>query len=483
MSDIILNSPRLLSDIGGRENIQQKEIRIKDINGAVASVIKPISSFSGIVSNITGYTFSEFFDMKNPKFFTQLDGSTRNIPNALGVIDSTVSDKQHLLYSLYEGHLKKKIKTLHFSYRSAPKADPSEYWNPMMTQTQLDDYREKFRFGDFERYFQNLWSAGKIKVFSEEMVEGIGILGIDGVLGNHKVVLEALKKKNKLLQQEGEFREKGMDVSAEVDRQVGEIVRRFKFVSGVYKLRTESSTVLKASVDDLARMSEVFDTDWAIGVGLDRDDPMKVRSSARTILTCIAKGLVGSRSNPAQFFSDQIAPNYLYCLIRLLHLQTSSLEEIKRELESCHDDFDGIDAICGERWGLWDLAPWCEDKEIKIEFVHPSYDKQRAAFNELFNTVATGRFKAPLTGVPGAQNMECILREEMGMFDHDPGRSWFGSPEKDQKHGVQDDAIYSTGWNIYGLRELGIDSLRVRGMRKNYLCGFAVHRTDLLGRY
>jgi len=68
MRDIIINSPRLLEEVGFR-NIQEKEIRIKDEDGAIRSLIRSISSFSGIVSNITGYTFSEIFDMKNPRFF------------------------------------------------------------------------------------------------------------------------------------------------------------------------------------------------------------------------------------------------------------------------------------------------------------------------------------------------------------------------------------------------------------------------------
>ena len=61
--DIILNSPKLL-DIIQLKNIQEKEIKLKDDDGNVRSTIRAISSFTGIVSNITGYTFSEVFDMK-----------------------------------------------------------------------------------------------------------------------------------------------------------------------------------------------------------------------------------------------------------------------------------------------------------------------------------------------------------------------------------------------------------------------------------
>jgi hypothetical protein len=97
MRDIILNSPNLLTVVG-RRNVQEKEIRLRDGKGNIGSFIRSISSFSGIVSNVTGYTFSEMFDMTNPKFFVQLDGSIRNMPNAIGVIDSTVSEKSHILY-------------------------------------------------------------------------------------------------------------------------------------------------------------------------------------------------------------------------------------------------------------------------------------------------------------------------------------------------------------------------------------------------
>ncbi len=85
MRDIIRNSPSLLSQVGER-NIQEKEIRLTNKKGNIDSIIRSISSFTGIVSNITGYTFSEMFDMKNPKFYVQLDGSIRNIPNAVGII-------------------------------------------------------------------------------------------------------------------------------------------------------------------------------------------------------------------------------------------------------------------------------------------------------------------------------------------------------------------------------------------------------------
>lgn len=160
MREIIQNSPKLLSIIG-RRNIQEKEMRLLDSKKRVISIIRSISSFSGIVSNITGYTFSEIFDMKNPKFFVQLDGSIRNMPNSFGVIDSTVSEKSHILYKLYKSSIEEikegERNLTFFSYRCSPLGSSEDFFNPQMTQAQLDDYRRKFPPAEFARYFRNLW--------------------------------------------------------------------------------------------------------------------------------------------------------------------------------------------------------------------------------------------------------------------------------------------------------------------------------------
>ena len=73
MRDIILNSPQLLNVIGLR-NVQEKDIRLKDSKGRIVSQIRALSTATGIVSNITGYTFSEMFNMKKPKFYVELAG-------------------------------------------------------------------------------------------------------------------------------------------------------------------------------------------------------------------------------------------------------------------------------------------------------------------------------------------------------------------------------------------------------------------------
>jgi hypothetical protein len=481
MRDIIINSPKLFRAVGGKRNIQEKEIRLKDNKGNLVSLIRSISSFSGIVSNITGYTFSEIFDMKNPRFFVQLDGSIRNIPNALGVIDSTVSAKTHVLYQLYHNWKQNKSKTVFFSYRSSRDADQRDYWNPHMDTDQLEDYKLKFPFGEFEKYFQNLWSAGSMQPFTDEMIEAMGYLGMDGQVGNQTRMLEVLAKKNKHLEQSSDLAERGvMEAMVDAEVRIDKLMERFTPVESIYKLQTHLGLPRMARMEDLLALGDYFDTDWVIGVGVDRADPMKIRTSARTLVTVTAKGLPGSRSNPFMQVEIGGIPQYIYVKLNLVHVESSSLEDIKDIIKEAHEDYDGVDVVCGERWGMWDLAPWCEEMDIEAEFIFPTYDRQKEAFSEFFIAVKQGRFKTPQIAVPGSKKDD-ILREEMQVFDHDADKRWFGSPEKEELYGVQDDSIFAEAWGMYGVRLKGVDDFRMRRPMQHF--GIMFDNKGLLGAY
>lgn len=479
--DIIYNSPDLFARVG-KKNIQEKEIHLKDSRGKVLSLIRSISSFSGIVSNITGFTFSEIFDMKNPKFYVQLYGSTRNMPNALGVIDSTVSDKQHVLYQLYNSFIEQKTKEVFFSYRCSREGHAEDFWNPNMDETQLNDYRVTFPFGEFERYFLNLWSAGQARVFTDEMIEEIGIVGIDGHFLQHQEIKENLIQKNKLLASKIDIEGRGMfDGAIELEKRIYEIEKRFKTVQDLYSMTDRHYPVPRfPTMQEIENLSILFDTDFALLVGIDMADPMAVRSNARTIMTFMLKGLVGSRSNPYVYNQEQGSPEYIYFLLYAADIDDHSMERMKAILEAVHIEYDGIDMICGERFGIWDLQPWSEEREIGFEAIYPTYDRQRGAFKELFNVVEKGRLKSPSVPIHGSKK-EDILREEASVFDHDTDKRWFGSPEKAEKYGVQDDFIYSLGWCMYGGRMLGPDEFRPRKAER-FFGSFTPDKT-LVGNY
>lgn len=461
MRDIIRNSPELYRVVGPK-NIQEKEIRLKNSKGEVTSMIRSISSFSGIVSNISGFTFSEMFDMKNPKFYTQLYGSIRNIPNAMGVIDSTVSDKTHVLYKLYQNAIKGKSKAVYYSYRCSRDGNLDDYWNPNMTQEQLDDYKASFPFGEFERYFLNLWSAGVQQVFTQPMIDEMKYIGCDGELLNHSRMSALLHEKERFEQVIVDAKGKPFhDGVAETAEKINQIKARMRPITSIYTLCDRYGQPKMATMDDLNRLSDVFDTDWAILAGVDFGDPYAVRGLARTILTIYAKGLPKSKSTPYAEIMMGTAPQYLYCPLLVHRVDDHSLTTVKRLLEQAHEEFDGIDTFCSERYGAWDVSGWCEDRDIAFEPVFPSYDRKRDAFKELFHAAKEGRFKAPPTGVPGSKDDD-ILPEEFAVFQHDQGKRSFSSPEKFEKYGVQDDFVYATGWCFYGGRELGVDHFRPR---------------------
>lgn len=464
MKSIILQSPKLLADVG-RKGVQRQGLYFFDSHGAPQSEIKTISSFSGIVSNINSYTFSEMFQQSKPDFFVQLDGSIRNIPNAMGCIDSTVSPKQHQLYRLYQTFRKQKDPSLYFSYRYSREGNPDDYWNPNMTQVQLDSYRAKFPFGEFERYFLNLWEAGGEKVFTKEIIEAMRYLGVDHTPNVHGSLMEAIDYKNRYYQHQEVMASRNVDINITEKKHFQEVANRMWPVDDVYRIRSDQHRPEMAKLTDLEKLSELYDTNWALIGALDRSDPMKKKTSARTIVAAVIKGLPGSRTNPFAT-ADGRTPNYVYFVVHLFHVEDGSLEGIKDQFQALHDDLGGLDVLGGERWGAWDLAPWCEERGIALDLWVATYDRQKAMFGEFFTAAKTGRFKIPPSGVPGYRRDD-IFDEEIEIFDHEPptpGKKtgYFGSPDKNMKEGAQDDVIFSVGSAIYAGRTLSVMDFRER---------------------
>ncbi|MDX9788990.1 MAG: hypothetical protein RBT11_19605 [Desulfobacterales bacterium] len=484
----ILNSPRLLARIGNK-NIQEKEIRIRNSAGNVVSFIRSISSFSGIVSNISGFGFSEIFEMKKPEFFQQIHGSIRNVINALGVIDSTVSPKDHILYTMYQlatgrtkdGNKLEGSEKIYFSYRCSRNGDYKDYWHPNNTQAQLNAYRATFILGGFERYFMNLWSAGSAKVFSTEMVQAVNFFGTRERGLEHSAVMALLKKKNNAIGYEEYMTGEGnneIDKGEYIDKIDAELIP----MEMHYSLRGDGITPDIAPCSALDRLGEILDTEWSISVGIDRAAPMKSRTAAKTIMVVLAKGLPGSlRGNERFTFSDKV-PNYYYLILHVVSVLDHSLEGMKGQIQLIHDEYDGIDSCCAESWGMWDLAEWVKSKyDVPMEMIpNASYDRQRAAFTEIYNLMNTGRLKGPPSGCHGMRRDD-IVSEEMDIFDHDPDRRWFGSPEKDHKSGIQDDFMYALAYAVYGSRLLTVDDFRRR--RSKSFWGYRVDPVGLLGKY
>ena len=466
--NIIFNSPALLGRIG-KKNIQEKQIAIRDSDNNVVSSLRKVSSFSGILSNINGYSFSEIHLMKKPDFFTEIDGSIRNVPNAIGVIDSTVSAEDHQLYSLYKTSKTKKPgtdepidPTLFFSYRNSPNADYADFWHPLMTQAQLDSYRAKFLFGMFDKYFKNVWSAGAENVFTKIQIDAMGYFGVVKSM-DHKKVIEIITKRNSIYDQVEDI--KIEDIDEQVEDRLESLEKKLWSVDDEYTMETIGEGIVMANVESLNRIGQMFNTHWSVIAGIDRADPMKTRTGARTILTAMAKGLPGSILNPDLGYLK--TPQYFYLMLYLGIMQNHSIEELKSNITIIMEEFDGVDKVCSERWGIWDMVQWGEDNAIPFEIIYPTYDKQKEAFTEYYNAVNSGRFKSPSIFVEGSSGDD-ILREEMRVFDHDLDTRKFGSPQKKIKAGIQDDAMYANGWAMFGGRLLTIDDFRHRSTSPFY---------------
>ena len=482
--DLILNSPELLKDVGGYKNVREKEIQLRDSKNRLQSFIRPISTATGIVSNITGYTFSEIFAMKKKDFFTQLDGSIRNVPNAFGVIDSTVSAKKHVLYQLYQGVITGKTKNVYFSYRCSPTGSFEDFTHPHMDQDQLDDYEVKFPFGEFEKYFKNVWSAGARKVFTRPMIEEMSVLGAEGGMFNHPRIKELLDRKEQLidmrttLEQKTFNRDKGL---GGIGKRIGEVLDVLQPVSNLYALSDQYGQPKSASLDDLILLGQFLDTDWAIIAGTDFGDPYSTASNARSTAIVLAKGLPGSKSDPTMYLRAPTAPNYFYFLLSLTVSPEHNINVIKEGLEYAHEEYLGLDTLCSERYGAWDIGVWCEERTIAFFPIQPTYDRQKEVFKALLEAAKEGRFKFPLkVGIPGSKS-DNILTEELEEFDHDIDTKWFGSTEKTERYGIQDDVVYGIGWSMFGGRLLSVDDFRPRLLKTHF--GEMAGPTGLLGVY
>lgn len=461
MRDIIRNSPRLVGLVG-EKNIQEKEIRLVNRKGEVMSMIRSISTASGIVSNIAHYSFSEIFDMKNPKFFVQLDGSIRNIPNAFGMIDSTVSTKEHILYQQYEGWRTGALPNVFFSHRYSREGRQEDYWNPHMTQAQLDGYRTKFPSEEFERYFLNTWDSGEQRPFTREILEETNIIAYGEKYLDHEEISFNIAEKYRLYDIIDQTGGLGFaEDSAAINHGIARIESKLVPVDSVYQLKNAFGAVDFAPVEVINKLSDLFNTDFAILAGLDQADPMAIFKKARTILTFLAKGLPNSKHDTSWLTQHRADLRYLYFLIGLVHVEDSDIDTVKEILDRAHTTYDGLDSFCGERWGSGNLGKWLDEKKIKYELVSPGYDRQRDAFKELFIATREGRFKKPILAVPGMVE-EDVLREEMGVFYQNTVKRWFGSPHKNEKYGIQDDSVFSLGWAMFGGREIGPEHFRPR---------------------
>ena len=463
MRDMCLNSPQLLHILGDK-GVREKSIILTDRQGNTVSSIATVSTFTGILSNITACAFSEFF-LSEPsgKFFTQLDSSRRNIPDSQSFIDSTVSTRDHMLYRMYEAATSGKDPGIFFYYRDS-EGRQEDFSHPMMTQAQLDSFRVKFLPSEFERFFLNKWSGDIGKFFTRPMIEAMRWLSEPSHADLMRKVTTLHKLKQSELPREAEIR----GIMSELQPLP-------------YSL-SDNGHPRDADQIDLSVLSDKYDTHFALGVGIDMSDALKddLTAGARTIVTLIAKGLIGSRSNPTLWQGvDKSKLNFIYFVLSLRHIEDAELTSVIWRIERYLDSFNFIYSICGERYGLAGLRAWAVERDQNIELIAPTKGVQKASFNMLYQSVSTGRFKVPELAVPGYVEDD-VFREELKVFQYDSSKTWYGSPYKDSANKQQDDTVFATALGMYGLRDAGPDDFVDFS---NTFMGTVIQPDDLVGIY
>lgn len=468
--ETIQNSPKL-HEIVGESNILADEIRLTRGYKGIFNAIRLLSTSSGLASNATMIIQTEAFEAETDSHFVKWYGSLRATPNAMGLIDTTVSHKGHWLHNLYKKSQKPGGRTF-FSYRYSEHALPGDYWNPRMDDAEIKDYQDALTPYDFARYFQNIWDTTALKIFSPFDIAAIQYIGIDGIPGNHPQIIEVLKKNEQLMRgekklgkkfdgYEADFWERGSQIEQNTMARLTDIHEIYDFGKHAppeNQIRTGSRW---ATLSDLETLGDFFGTYFAILVGLDMSNALKTgnRMTARTMLTWTAKGLPGSKDKSEAELSnaDQV---YIYFLMGIASIEDHQPPTVSHLIQKIFNEFGRIEMVAADTYGSSTQKHICENLGIPFMAEHPSLEKQNIGFNELITAINSGRFKSPIVPVHGSKHPD-ILREEIEIFDlvkKSGGKPKYGSSEKHQKGGIQDDVMDCLGTSLYaGLKVTAVN--------------------------
>lgn len=149
--------------------------------------------------------------------------------------------------------------------------------------------RKKSRAREHDSKFaSNLWSAGAEKVFSQEEVEAVRFLSVDKTVNCQKQIIETIRRKYEILDGDRYLEDENLEFW-DRGQKIADMESRLWPVEDVYKLHAINGVSAMAETAALDRLSDIYDTDWAIIGGIDRADPTKgKRTAARTVFTYLA---------------------------------------------------------------------------------------------------------------------------------------------------------------------------------------------------
>lgn len=473
--DIIWNSPNLAAMASTPAlEVKDKEIVLMSGKKNVFSIIQPIASKIGTLSNATCICFSEIYKSRDEDFIVELEGSIRAVRNAMTIIESTVSPKDHYFYREYEAYLEGNNPQLYFQYYC------DKHYNPDITEQELAKYKRTMKPHDYRRFFVNRWEDAAYGLFTKSKILEMGHMGIDGILRPSEEFSAAL---NEIVDLEAKLNTfEGTKVAPDLYRQIKQIKARLTPVDSLY--------TLPATREDLNRLEEIYDTKFLIGMGLDRAKQMDKRSD-RSALVTIAKGVL------SEFVR-------IYFVLDVFMPPESKMRYFVERIIELNHEFGWIDYIELEEYLSKDIWDWCVESGFEASLSKQTYPHQDQIFDQLWQAVESGCFKCPTVPVwvddndrvhhePPPKGRADIVRFEMTEFEHDPPKpparkGYFGSPYK-KKSGrtpqgkPKDDVVFGMGHATFAANrgDEPLGSLFGRGADGG--AQEAIINTDVIGDY
>jgi hypothetical protein len=181
---------------------------------------------------------------------------------------------------------------------------------------------------------------------------------------------------------------------------------------------------------------------FVVGGGLDRAYGFSLHGDA-TVTTAVLKVLEGEDEHLYVLASDSI--------------KFSSAAGIKRAFTRYHRDF-GMSRATLEYVNAQDVGAWAAEQPFQSETVHPTPERQAAAFTALYNAASEGRLHIHPSFAKLLDEMAIVeYRLEATGTKTTPK---FGAPGKRQ----HDDHVYSLAWAVYSLRDLELNPYELTGI-------------------
>lgn len=469
--DIILNSPNLINTPG--IEVKEKEVVLMSGRKEVFNRIKSIASKQGALSNATCIVFSEIYKLRDQQFISELEGSIRGVPNAMSIIESTVSRKGTYYHRQYLASIENKSPYIYFQYYA------DKHYNPRITQEELDLYKVSLFPHEYKMFFENKWEDAGSGIFSEAEIYEMGIVALDGKLGPSLELRNTIKE---YLEMRQTFRKiKGVTDTSRLEKDINNIKKRFTYIDELYSI--------PATRSDLINIQKRYGIrDLIIGMGLDRAEQL-TSNSDRTVLSTVAKSYIDS-DRWICFVLDMFIPN------------SPKSIPIHRRIEYNHTEYGWISEIDLEKSQCLDIWNWCQERAYTATLQSASYEHQYSMFLEMSRLVRAGLFKCPTIPIwhddkgnvyyeIPPDDQDDIFREEMRVFEHEnrsvtsTGRvsGRFGSPYKrggQVKPGQpNDDTIYSMGHAVFAVNRGDVPASSIN---KSVFMN-VMYNNDVIGTY